>query len=286
MKNIYKIIGIVFSELPCVSLLAINSKAKRDEITALTKPGDIIISNDWSFPIWSFIIRTITGSQYSHAALVVSETEVVEASYSGFGKGSVFRSTIEKHLRGYKSAIVIRPPYSSRQQLQRGVSFAVEQIGKPYNFSMRPSDGSSYFCTELVGEALANSGIHIDSIRCWVGEGILPDAFITMPGVRIVYNPPCQKQSLFSFFFKPFVFPLTFALSAFYFFQTPLSKALLFAFLVSIIVGGLQYLLIQDPVYSFFKSKASQLPEREFREKNIRKNTHIHHVRSIVEFWL
>jgi hypothetical protein len=60
------------------------------------------------------------------------------------------------YLQGQNSVQIIRPPYQSPEDAAAAVEFAHDMIGKPYNIFFKTGDQKSFYCTDLVRQALLN----------------------------------------------------------------------------------------------------------------------------------
>ena len=57
--------------------------------------------------------------------------------------------------------IVLRPKYDREQNVMNVVSFAENQIGKPYDFLFEKKESETFYCHELTAKSLAAGGIVI-----------------------------------------------------------------------------------------------------------------------------
>jgi uncharacterized protein YycO len=92
------------------------------------KPADILLSTG-SAKV-STVIRVGTMSRFSHAALYIGESQVIEA----IGVG-VVRQSLEDALSDDTLVSVYRRMRMSDQQAQQVIRYAKAQVGKPYDYS-------------------------------------------------------------------------------------------------------------------------------------------------------
>lgn len=135
------------------------------------KVGDIILST--TPDITSRTIRTVTGSEVSHAILYIGDGEVVEA----VGKG-VVRRPLSKAIKGSYVAVALRDPDLTDEQAQKIRTTALGWVGRKYDTlaivdhavhfvsgvdpTMR--DASAFTCSELVLEAYEDAGVPLTTV--------------------------------------------------------------------------------------------------------------------------
>lgn len=122
---------------------------ERARVKSLLKPGDIILQKDEHCPIMQTVSKAATGSDFVHAALYIGGGHIVESVVEGVRKGDV-----DVYLQGKNSIQVIRPGYKTRKDRDAAIAFARKQIGKPYNVLFSEKSDESFYCTQLVREAL------------------------------------------------------------------------------------------------------------------------------------
>jgi len=108
------------------------------------EPGMVILTHK-DFEFTNFLIR----GYWTHAALVISGTEIVEA----VGEG-VTRKSLEEFFSTVDDFILLKPKFCSDSAMSKAVEFAGKAIGCAYNYYFIPRE-RSFFCTELVLNAYA-----------------------------------------------------------------------------------------------------------------------------------
>lgn len=120
----------------------------------------------------SFIIRTVTRSHYSHAAVLLKGGDIIEAWHSGVRR---------KFLYDFNNVDVFSVHVDDEEKI---IKFLESKIGFKYDFSsvfkfltkrqVLQSD-EKYFCSELIFEAFQEAGINLlERIEAWaVSPGLL-----------------------------------------------------------------------------------------------------------------
>lgn len=126
---------------------------------SLLEPGDFIML--------SGVISdtTIPGGTWTHVAIYIGNGQIVEA-----WSPSV-RQVPASILQTASDAAIYRVETSDAVK-QAAVEFAVQQLGKPYDYSWtnlwsgaKDVDSSSWYCSELIWAAYKISGVELDSER-------------------------------------------------------------------------------------------------------------------------
>jgi uncharacterized protein YycO len=152
---------------------------------SMLRAGDIIVSTTSAFI--SGAIRAVSGSPVSHAGIYTGSGTIIEA----IGAGVVERP-IADSLRDDSLAVAFRKPGLTDAQAQHAVEFALAQVGRSYNYfgivrqaayryhssycnllpaslqdrcrgvvarvDLGTSDGSTFFCSQLVIAAYREAG--------------------------------------------------------------------------------------------------------------------------------
>ncbi len=138
--------------------------------TVTIKPGDILyhpaeyaVDNPLAFP-FAFLDEGF--GAFGHVGLIDWTYEVIEATY----KSGVIRSSITDFVNSYSDSpypfVYVLRVNASQTVIANAVHFAIEQLGKPYDFPYvgKWVFGTSYYCSELVWAAYEYaSGAHYDS---------------------------------------------------------------------------------------------------------------------------
>jgi hypothetical protein len=128
------------------------------------QPGDILLQGaDQDF-------RSETRGLYIHGMVYLGRGEdgtgyVVHAIGQAQGathgelKGAVrlsaFDDSIVRDLPGTDRLAVLRPAKLSLADFNRLATFALGEVGKPYDYAFNGQDGERYYCTELVAKGIA-----------------------------------------------------------------------------------------------------------------------------------
>lgn len=82
---------------------------------------------------------------WSHAAIVMDNLQIVEATSNGVHKSDLIDFMMTKD-----SVCLLEPLFATEEQMIQAMITAQEQIGKPYDYSMNQSDIQKFYCSELV----------------------------------------------------------------------------------------------------------------------------------------
>lgn len=93
------------------------------------------------------LANLLIGGKVQHAALVLRRGLVVEAT----AKGVQIRS-MQKLLAQCDGVVLMEPTFATKEQRMLALQFAVDQIGKEYDydFEYSLSTNKSFYCSELV----------------------------------------------------------------------------------------------------------------------------------------
>jgi hypothetical protein len=140
-------------------------------------PGDVLLIRGTDRSLTDRAIRWATRSPYSHAAIAVSETAIVEA----------IRPRVRRVDNPYPGAWLVRPAYPDDAARDRAVACALAYDGTPYDVAgigamavytrwsvpraliarLRARRATPVFCSALVAEALAAGDVPLDTpARC------------------------------------------------------------------------------------------------------------------------
>ena len=139
----------------------------------MIKAGNLIFVRDETFLSW--IIRTITKSYYNHIAILISETEVLEALPNGvfITPLSSYEDREFSHKLEYR---IFEVDGMTKEQVYKVIEFSKKEVGKKYDFlqlvsiyffylfgipkKYEPIDVTeAWICSELVAEAFEYAGI-------------------------------------------------------------------------------------------------------------------------------
>lgn len=140
------------ANIPFPTIMEPMSADEREKVSNLIQPGDILIQKDENSPIMQTISKVGTGSDFIHAAIYKGDGKLLESVPRG-----VREADLDIYLKGYSSVMVFRPPYKTPEDKQAAIDFAQQQVGKPYNKFFSEDGGKSFYCTQLVRDALAST---------------------------------------------------------------------------------------------------------------------------------
>ena len=140
------------SNIPFPTIMEPMSAEEKEKVGNLIQPGDILIQKDENCPIMQAISKVGTGSDFVHAAIYKGDGKILESVPRG-----VREADLNIYLKGYSSVMIFRPPYKTPEDKQAAIDFAEKQVGKPYNLLFNESHGKSFYCTQLVRDALSST---------------------------------------------------------------------------------------------------------------------------------
>jgi uncharacterized protein YycO len=125
--------------------------------TSIIEPGDIIVV-DYPRNI------DITLGKWDHAGLYIGDKQIIEAT----PRHGVRIVSIPDFLSSSVDAIVLRVADASPKVKAKAVQFALEQQGKPYNWSWLKklhAYSDNYYCSQLVWAAYYEASNHQIDLR-------------------------------------------------------------------------------------------------------------------------
>ena len=160
------------------------SQERKEEIQAMARPGDVLMSADMAYPGWGRMEHWTLGSRYTHAALMGHDGAVYEA----VGEG-VTKTTLEQFLSGRKKIAVARTGMSE-DGVRTATQYAESQVGKPYDTAFDYSEEAGFYCSELVAKSLqaGQCPISIPMKSVFGKEAVAPDAFLKANGTQVLHD--------------------------------------------------------------------------------------------------
>jgi hypothetical protein len=132
-------------------------------IESYLQPGDIILqgtnadmrSGDRSLFLHGMIYlgRNQEGQGYIVHA-IAQKHQTAQGDLIPAVRLSTYEDGMQRDLPGNDRVAVLRPTSMSQADYNRLVTFAVGEVGKPYDFAFNGNDDSRYYCTELVAKEL------------------------------------------------------------------------------------------------------------------------------------
>lgn len=119
-----------------------------DRLKSQLKPGDLLLKDDCRFPL-SQISARIVQCYWIHSGIYVGNNQVIDIGSRSY----VAAVSLDDFLKASKIAIY-RPGYASLADVQSAISFVKEQLGKPFNSKFDLGRSNSFYCTQLLYEAL------------------------------------------------------------------------------------------------------------------------------------
>jgi Uncharacterized distant relative of cell wall-associated hydrolases len=190
-----KLPALVF-DLP---FLYFGKKVSRNEIAQVIekiKPGDIILCADNIFPLWQLVVKATGGSNYSHVGMYEGYGRVIEATTFHQDGSSVVKTNIRNFIGGYKSVCIVRPPYLTENERNNAVTFALSQLGKPYDYKLNLNNDNALYCTELIAKSLKTTGIVTPTTTFCRQKYYMPDNFLKIAEVNIVHGNPVNFRMM------------------------------------------------------------------------------------------
>jgi uncharacterized protein YycO len=124
-------------------------EATRSEIISLLQPGDIFLECSNAYPYSQIVAKLLFGTNWIHAAIYVGNQKVVHSGR----KPQVTLDPLDRFLHTTDIAIY-RPNYVGKEDRDAAISYAMKAVGKPFNITLDDTHGHSFYCTQLISEAL------------------------------------------------------------------------------------------------------------------------------------
>jgi hypothetical protein len=158
------------------------SQEQIDEMKKHLKTGDIVLTNSNQHQTFYFLVHSLYGHKYSHAATYVGEGQVIDS----YDKPAV--QNINELFARMSEIAVLRPEYQSSTQVYKQIDYLAAQIGKPYNMLFNTEDERAFYCSELTLRGLEASGLNTKIPgHCVMRQPfVLPDDFIKGKNFKIV----------------------------------------------------------------------------------------------------
>lgn len=115
----------------------------------LLKPGDIILTGGFKRLNHLFI-----GGKFTHSLICFSKGTVIHSIADG-----VELDPLNRILCEYDTLAILRPKTSSKHKVQKMLSYAKTQLGKPYDYEFK-NDKEKIYCSELIINALKSAKIN------------------------------------------------------------------------------------------------------------------------------
>ncbi|CAN5501369.1 hypothetical protein BH10CYA1_BH10CYA1_39620 [soil metagenome] len=125
------------------------SESSRDEVRGLLQPGDIFLESNNAFPGSQIAAKLLFGTDWIHAGIYIGENKVIDSGR----KPCVALNELDQFLFTTDLAIY-RPQYLGPEDQQAAIAFANNAVGKPFNITLDDTHGHSFYCTQLIAEAL------------------------------------------------------------------------------------------------------------------------------------
>ena len=117
----------------------------------LVEPGDILCRK-----YDCYLDSVFIEGEYTHSGIITHKDKIIHSIAEGVEKIDVLDFVLD--TEGF---IVLRPKYDREQNVMNVVSFAENQIGKPYDFLCEKKESETFYCHELTAKSLAAGGIVI-----------------------------------------------------------------------------------------------------------------------------
>ena len=103
----------------------------------------------------------------------------------------------DKLFNEYDTLIILRPHNINNKIIDKTVSYAESQIGKPYDFYFEPGS-DAFFCTELVNDAYHYGGFHTGlgnfKHKSLLRQALHPSEFIDGNFKIVFYSKSLKKD--------------------------------------------------------------------------------------------
>ncbi len=131
----------------------------------LLKKGDVVLVGSGRFLGAVFIPGIAT-----HALLYIGKGKLVHAVMDG-----VQTTTYKSLFKQYDILTILRPRHTSAEVISSAVSYAKEQVGKPYDINFDIKDTETFYCSELVHKAYQSTSADIGTPESYGKTILMPD---------------------------------------------------------------------------------------------------------------
>lgn len=121
------------------------------KLLPIIRKGDVICRK-YSYYLDSYFIK----GAYSHSGICISDLNMIHAVAEGVGEVDIL--DFVKDTDGF---IILRPNYSNSEDLEKAITFAISQKGKPYDFIFNGKDVNYFYCHELTWNSLKEGNVNI-----------------------------------------------------------------------------------------------------------------------------
>ncbi len=142
---------LIFAFLVTKITLRKNHLEEADYVSAdkLIKKGDLILAGGFRAVSGLFM-----GKFFTHSLLYIGDGDCIHADADG-----VDTISFKELFMAYDTLIILRPRITNdyERTINQAISFAREQIGKPYDFYLEHRH-DRYVCTQLINASFKNAG--------------------------------------------------------------------------------------------------------------------------------
>ncbi len=124
------------------------SDKKKADVSALLRPGDILLVENSSYPLSQIGARVIR-STWSHSGFYVGEGKVIDCGSRPY----VAEVGLDEFLK-VSDIAVYRPKYDTEADRISALAFAASCLDRPFNRLFNLSSERSFYCTQLISRAL------------------------------------------------------------------------------------------------------------------------------------
>lgn len=174
--------GLRLLDLKFPTVFAHLSAARKSEVRAIARAGDIFLVDNSSYPLSQLVARAV-GSRWSHSAFYAGEGTIVDCG----SKPYVTNVDLEKFLNTSDIAIY-RPKYATKADFDSALAFALSCINRPFNRTFDLESDESFYCTQLIYRALGQMPNPIPLLpgKVFGKPAILSSAIETSPQLELI----------------------------------------------------------------------------------------------------
>jgi len=116
----------------------------------ILKKGDIVLVGTQR-ELSHLFIKT----PFTHTLICYQKNRFIHSTTQG-----VVKTNLKDVVNRYDTLTILRLKNKKPEKIQNVINFTINQLGKPYNFEFK-SQKDSYYCSELIYEALKQAGISL-----------------------------------------------------------------------------------------------------------------------------
>lgn len=138
-----------------------------EALEQIATPGDVLLVGQLKR-----LVKIVIHGPVTHSQLYIGKGQTIQATADGVATG-----TFKKIIKEYDTLAILRPslpqPEEASHIIANTITYAQNQIGKPYNFFLEPGT-DHFFCTQLINDAFHHAGFNTGLSNIYTVDSKLP----------------------------------------------------------------------------------------------------------------